>query len=98
MVWRETISSTATLGFRIEGVKKCDGTSSKDFKTTKTKDQVLESFVDFVSSSLSIAVSLIRIWLRIKANFLIISFSETVFRTSPGHQKGPEQLSVFQDS
>lgn len=55
MVWRETISSTATLGFRIEGVKKCDGTSSKEFKTTKTKEQVLDAFVDFVSSSVSIA-------------------------------------------
>ena len=43
MVWRETISSTATLGFRIEGIKK-DGNSSKDFKTTSTKSQVVECF------------------------------------------------------
>ena len=49
MVWRETISSTATLGFRIEGVKKSDGTSSKDFKTTRTQEQVLQSLVAFVS-------------------------------------------------
>ena len=49
MVWRETISSTATLGFRLEGVKKSDGTSSKDFKTTKTKDQVSEAFKNFTS-------------------------------------------------
>ncbi|KAA0193770.1 hypothetical protein HAZT_HAZT006104 [Hyalella azteca] len=48
MVWRETISSTATLGFRIEGVKKSDGTSSKDFKTTRTQEQVLESLASFV--------------------------------------------------
>uniref|UniRef100_A0A1B6C943 Kinase n=2 Tax=Clastoptera arizonana TaxID=38151 RepID=A0A1B6C943_9HEMI len=47
MVWRETISSTATLGFRIEGIKKSDGKSSKDFKTTKTRTQILESFKDF---------------------------------------------------
>ncbi|KAG8226973.1 hypothetical protein J437_LFUL016595 [Ladona fulva] len=49
MVWRETISSTATLGFRIEGIRKADGKSSKDFKTTKTKDQVLTAFRDFVA-------------------------------------------------
>lgn len=51
MVWRETISSTATLGFRIEGVKKNDGTSKKDFKTTKTKDQVRDAICNFISGS-----------------------------------------------
>uniref|UniRef100_U5EQ64 Kinase n=1 Tax=Corethrella appendiculata TaxID=1370023 RepID=U5EQ64_9DIPT len=50
MVWRETISSTATLGFRIEGIKKCDGTSSKDFKTTKSKDQIKTAFKEFTDS------------------------------------------------
>ncbi|CAB3221244.1 unnamed protein product [Arctia plantaginis] len=50
MIWRETISSTSTLGFRIDGVKKADGTSSKDFKTTKTRDQIVEAFKDFISS------------------------------------------------
>lgn len=47
MVWRETISSTATLGFRIEGIKKSDGKSSKDFKTTRTLAQIKEAFKDF---------------------------------------------------
>ncbi|XP_046967877.1 inositol-trisphosphate 3-kinase A isoform X2 [Vanessa cardui] len=50
MIWRETISSTATLGFRIDGVKKADGTSSKDFKTTKTREQILEAFKDFTAA------------------------------------------------
>jgi len=49
MVWRETISSTATLGFRIEGIKKGDGTSSKDFKTTKSHEQILDAFKDFTN-------------------------------------------------
>lgn len=47
MVWRETISSTATLGFRIEGIRRADGTSSKDFKTTKSKEQILKAFMEF---------------------------------------------------
>ncbi|GLH15433.1 Kinase [Gryllus bimaculatus] len=47
MVWRETISSTATLGFRIEGIRKSDGKSSKDFKTTKSRSQVMTAFQDF---------------------------------------------------
>lgn len=50
MIWRETISSTSTLGFRIDGVKKADGTSSKDFKTTKTREQISEAFKDFISN------------------------------------------------
>lgn len=59
MVWRETISSTATLGFRIEGIKKADGTSTKDFKTTKTEDQILEAFKDFTRGFPNIVVRLV---------------------------------------
>ncbi|XP_063977231.1 inositol-trisphosphate 3-kinase B [Diachasmimorpha longicaudata] len=48
MVWRETISSTATLGFRVEGIKLSHGGSSKDFKTTRTREQVTEALKKFV--------------------------------------------------
>lgn len=51
MQWRETISSTATLGFRIEGVKKEDGTVNRDFKKTKTREQVTLAFQDFVKGN-----------------------------------------------
>ncbi|XP_023222787.1 inositol-trisphosphate 3-kinase B-like isoform X2 [Centruroides sculpturatus] len=49
MVWRETISSTASLGFRIEGIKQPDGTSSRDFKTTKSKEQVSSAIEIFTN-------------------------------------------------
>ncbi len=48
MVWRETISSTASLGFRIEGIRKQDGSSSKDFKTVGSAQQILTVFREFV--------------------------------------------------
>ncbi|XP_065257683.1 inositol-trisphosphate 3-kinase B [Emys orbicularis] len=54
MQWRETISSTATLGFRIEGIKKEDGTVNRDFKKTRTKDQVTEAFREFTKGNRNI--------------------------------------------
>ncbi|CAM9583595.1 unnamed protein product [Lampetra planeri] len=49
MQWRETISSSASLGFRIEGVKKEDGSVCRDFKKTKTIPQIVKVFEDFVN-------------------------------------------------
>uniref|UniRef100_A0A673B3E3 Kinase n=1 Tax=Sphaeramia orbicularis TaxID=375764 RepID=A0A673B3E3_9TELE len=48
MQWRETLSSTATLGFRIE---KADGTCSTNFKKTKQREQVMEVLKDFVDGN-----------------------------------------------
>ncbi|XP_072266044.1 inositol-trisphosphate 3-kinase B [Pyxicephalus adspersus] len=57
MTWRETISSTATLGFRIEGIKKEDGTVNRDFKKTKSPEQVKEAFRDFTQRNSKILKS-----------------------------------------
>ncbi|XP_048023995.1 inositol-trisphosphate 3-kinase Cb [Megalobrama amblycephala] len=51
MQWRETLSSTATLGFRIEGIKKADGTCNTSFKKTKHKEQVMKALGDFVDGN-----------------------------------------------
>ncbi|KAM6961478.1 inositol-trisphosphate 3-kinase C-like [Aplochiton taeniatus] len=54
MLWRETLSSTATLGFRIEGIKKADGTCNTSFKKTKQREQVMQSLEDFVDGNIQI--------------------------------------------
>ena len=50
MIWRETISSTASLGFRIEGIKHSNGKAFKDFKRTKTEEQVKNAFLRFIDT------------------------------------------------
>ncbi|XP_023838408.1 inositol-trisphosphate 3-kinase A [Salvelinus sp. IW2-2015] len=54
MQWRETLSSTATLGFRIEGIKRADGTCNTNFKKTKHREQVMQALGDFVDGNIQI--------------------------------------------
>ncbi|XP_010870539.2 inositol-trisphosphate 3-kinase Cb isoform X1 [Esox lucius] len=54
MQWRETLSSTATLGFRIEGIKRADGTCNTNFKKTKDRAQVMQALGDFVGGDIQI--------------------------------------------
>ncbi|XP_041729501.1 uncharacterized protein LOC121560626 [Coregonus clupeaformis] len=54
MQWRETLSSTATLGFRIEGIKRADGTCNTNFKKTKHTEQVMQALRDFVDGNIQI--------------------------------------------
>ncbi|XP_037372496.1 inositol-trisphosphate 3-kinase C isoform X2 [Talpa occidentalis] len=51
MQWRETMSSTSTLGFRIEGIKKADGTCNTNFKKTQELEQVTKVLEDFVDGN-----------------------------------------------
>ncbi|CAJ1073549.1 inositol-trisphosphate 3-kinase A [Xyrichtys novacula] len=57
MQWRESMSSTNTLGFRIEGIKKCDGTCRTDFKKTRSRQDVIQVFRDFVEGNMDIIKS-----------------------------------------
>ncbi|XP_061461558.1 inositol-trisphosphate 3-kinase B-like [Rhineura floridana] len=50
MQWREGISSSALLGFRIEGVTIEGGAVQRDFKRTRTKEEIVETFLMFTKS------------------------------------------------
>ncbi|XP_007087313.2 inositol-trisphosphate 3-kinase C [Panthera tigris] len=51
MQWRETVSSTSTLGFRIEGIKKANGTCNTNFKKTRELEQVTKVLEDFADGN-----------------------------------------------
>ncbi|KAM9302178.1 inositol-trisphosphate 3-kinase B-like [Gastrophryne carolinensis] len=50
MQWRESVSSTAALGFRIEGVTIEAGPVKKNFKKMKSRESIMETFVMFTKS------------------------------------------------
>ncbi|KAG5851912.1 hypothetical protein ANANG_G00056870 [Anguilla anguilla] len=47
MQWRDSVSSTSTLGFRIEGITAEDGRVLRDFKKTRTSAQVTNALLSF---------------------------------------------------
>ncbi|XP_057715266.1 inositol-trisphosphate 3-kinase A [Corythoichthys intestinalis] len=53
MQWRESMSSSSTMGFRIDGIKKCDGTCRTDFKKTRSEQDVMEEFKGFVEGDVN---------------------------------------------
>lgn len=60
MQWRETLSSTATLGFRIEGFRKANEECHTNFKRTKSREQVTEALDSFVESNTHIVWGYLR--------------------------------------
>lgn len=57
MQWRESMSSTNMMGFRIEGIKKSDGTCRTDFKKTRSQQDVIQVFREFVEENVDIIKS-----------------------------------------
>ena len=73
MVWRETISSSSTLGFRIDGVKLRSGSDNcrtmKDFKRTKSEESVRNSIMQFASVECIVSIERIRYLTGIYQNY-----------------------------
>uniref|UniRef100_UPI0037E74C6C inositol-trisphosphate 3-kinase C isoform X2 n=1 Tax=Semicossyphus pulcher TaxID=241346 RepID=UPI0037E74C6C len=59
MQWRETLSSTTTLGFRVEGFK-ANEECHTNFKRTKSREQVIEALDNFVDSNTTIVWGYLR--------------------------------------
>ncbi|XP_037098349.1 inositol-trisphosphate 3-kinase A [Syngnathus acus] len=57
MQWRESLSSSNIMGFRIDGIKKSDGTCRTDFKKTRLEQDVIEAFKDFVGGNVNVIKS-----------------------------------------
>lgn len=54
MQWREHVSSSATLGFRIEGIKKGEGHSNKKYYKVRDREEVRQCFYSFIEGDLAI--------------------------------------------
>ncbi|CAF1092952.1 unnamed protein product [Adineta steineri] len=52
MIWRESLSSSQDLGFRIEAIKKSRGLMSKEFQRIKERNDVKKQLIDFIDNSL----------------------------------------------
>ncbi|XP_061575414.1 inositol-trisphosphate 3-kinase Cb [Cololabis saira] len=77
MQWRETLSSTATMGFRIEGIKKADGTCNTSFKKTKHKEQVMQALKDFVDGG----ANLLKLYLQQLEQLRVVLEQSHFFKT-----------------
>ncbi|KAM9539738.1 inositol-trisphosphate 3-kinase C-like isoform 1-T1 [Salvelinus alpinus] len=77
MQWRETLSSTTSLGFRIEGIKKADGVCNTNFKRTKSREEVMQALQDYVDCNALIVKGYLR---RLKELQLVLETSD-FFRT-----------------
>ncbi|KAL4237721.1 hypothetical protein ACF0H5_002435 [Mactra antiquata] len=64
MQWRDDMSSSSEMGFRIEGIRKSDGNQVKNFKTTKDKTSVKSCLKQFVEENPEIIIKYLR---RLKA-------------------------------
>jgi hypothetical protein len=94
-VWRETISSTANLGFRIEGIKK-DDLKSKDFKTIKTREEIMEMFKEFCAGYPHALVS----WSIDRFDLMFINFSPSasLHPTPKSDSRHPRTFGILQDT
>jgi len=77
MQWREQLSSTASLGFRIEGIKRGEHPPDKDFKKIQSEEDVAKIFGRFIENRTDLQEKYIE---RLKAIKNVL-FTSSFFKT-----------------
>lgn len=77
MIWRESLSSSQELGFRIEAIKKSPGLMSKDFQRIKERDEVYKQIKEFLADSLPRAIQYLQRLIDLRSTCLQSNFFRT---------------------
>ncbi|KAK3593426.1 hypothetical protein CHS0354_020185 [Potamilus streckersoni] len=77
MRWRDEISSSVELGFRIEGIRKSDGVSGKNLKKMKGHQSVMGNIQNFVEEDVSIMVKYLQRLKALQATLEVSPFFQT---------------------
>ncbi|CAM4750377.1 unnamed protein product [Rotaria magnacalcarata] len=77
MMWRESLSSTEELGFRIEAIKKSRGLMSKEFQRIKKRDDVQQHVIEFIANSIPRAIQYLNRLIELRSICLQSKFFQT---------------------
>ncbi|CAF2782212.1 unnamed protein product [Rotaria sp. Silwood2] len=77
MIWRESLSSSENLGFRIEAIKKSHGLMSKEFQRIKERNDVKKQLNEFIVNSLPRATQYLERLIELRSACIHSSFFQT---------------------
>ncbi|CAF0751750.1 unnamed protein product [Rotaria sordida] len=77
MIWRENLSSSEDLGFRIEAIKKSRGLMSKEFQRIKERNEVRKHLTEFIANSIPRATQYLNRLTQLRSTCLRSKFFQT---------------------
>jgi len=77
MIWRESLSSSEDLGFRIEAIKKSRGLMSKEFQRIKERNDVRKQLIEFIGNSIPRATRYVNRLIELRSTCLRSKFFQT---------------------
>ncbi|CAF0879944.1 unnamed protein product [Rotaria sp. Silwood1] len=77
MIWRESLSSSQDLGFRIEAIKKSRGLMSKEFQRIKERTDVRKHLTEFIANSISRATQYLNRLIQLRSTCFRSKFFKT---------------------
>ncbi|CAF1073548.1 unnamed protein product [Rotaria sordida] len=77
MIWRESLSSSQNLGFRIEAIQKSDGLMSKEFQRIKGHNDVKKQLSEFIANSFPRAIQYLERLIKLRSACIRSNFFQT---------------------